>query len=72
MFFFWSMKVSGAEAVVAAASPFVGQQESAILIKPFISHLTDAELHQIMCSGFSTIAGSVFVAYIAIGISPNL
>ena len=72
VFFFWCMGVSGAEAVVAAASPFVGQQESAILIKPFIVHLTDAEIHQVMCSGFSTIAGSVLVAYIALGVSPEL
>lgn len=69
VFFFWSMRVSGAEAVVAAASPFIGQGESAILIKPFVAHLTQAELHQIMCSGFATIAGSVLVAYIALGVN---
>ena len=68
-FFFWSMRVSGAEAVVAAASPFIGQGESAILIKPFVAHLTQAELHQIMCSGFATIAGSVLIAYISIGVN---
>lgn len=68
--FFYTMGVSGAEAVVAAASPFVGQGESAMLIKPFIPHLTDAELHQVMTSGFATIAGSVLAAYIAMGISP--
>jgi CNT family concentrative nucleoside transporter len=50
-FFFWSMKVSGGEAVVAAASPFIGQGESAMLIKPFVPYLTLAELHQVMCSG---------------------
>lgn len=64
------MKVSGAEAVVAAASPFVGQGESAMLIKPYLPHLTSAELHQVMTSGFATIAGSVLAAYISIGISP--
>ena len=48
VFFFWSMRVSGAEAVVAAASPFIGQGESAMLIKPFVEHLTQAELHQVM------------------------
>jgi CNT family concentrative nucleoside transporter len=68
--FFYGMRVSGAEAVVAAASPFVGQGESAMLIKPFIPHLTSAELHQIMTSGFATIAGSVLAAYISMGISP--
>ncbi|KAL9031963.1 MAG: hypothetical protein Q9196_000036 [Gyalolechia fulgens] len=69
VFFFWSMRVSGAEAVVAAASPFIGQGESAMLIKPFVAHLTQAELHQVMCSGFATIAGSVLVAYIGLGVN---
>ncbi|CAG7990641.1 unnamed protein product [Penicillium salamii] len=71
VFFFWSMRVSGAEAVVAAASPFIGQGESAMLIRPFIEHLTMAELHQVMCSGFATIAGSVLIAYISIGVNPQ-
>ena len=69
VFFFWALRVSGAEAVVAAASPFIGQGESAMLIKPFVAHLTQAELHQIMCSGFATIAGSVLVAYISLGVN---
>ncbi|KAF8461593.1 Na+ dependent nucleoside transporter C-terminus-domain-containing protein [Kalaharituber pfeilii] len=71
VFFFWAMKVSGAEAVVAAASPFIGQGESVMLIRPFIPHLTQAELHQVMCSGFATIAGSVLVAYIGMGLNPQ-
>ncbi|OCL08719.1 sodium/nucleoside cotransporter 1 /nucleoside cotransporter 1 [Glonium stellatum] len=71
VFFFWSMRVSGAEAVVASASPFIGQGESAMLIRPFVAHLTQAELHQVMCSGFATIAGSVLVAYIGMGINPQ-
>ena len=40
-----------------------------MLIKPFIAYLTEAELHQIMTSGFATIAGSVLAAYISLGIS---
>ncbi|KAK6431753.1 hypothetical protein LTR95_012083 [Oleoguttula sp. CCFEE 5521] len=71
VFFFWSMQVSGAEAVVAAATPFIGQGESAMLIKPFVAHLTKAELHQIMACGFATIAGSVLVAYISMGLNPQ-
>ncbi|KAI9730700.1 MAG: hypothetical protein M1834_005669 [Cirrosporium novae-zelandiae] len=69
VFFFWLMGVSGAEAVVATASPFIGQGESAMLIRPFVPHLTTAELHQVMTSGFATIAGSVLVAYIAMGVN---
>lgn len=71
VFFFWSMRVSGAEAVVAAASPFIGQGESVMLIRPFINYLTMAEIHQVMCSGFATIAGSVFVAYVGLGVNPQ-
>ena len=40
-----------------------------MLIKPFVAHLTQAELHQVMCSGFATIAGSVLVAYISLGVN---
>ncbi|KAK3903796.1 Sodium/nucleoside cotransporter 2 [Staphylotrichum tortipilum] len=71
VFFFWSLQVSGAEAVVAAATPFIGQGESAMLIRPFMDHLTMAEIHQIMTCGFATIAGSVLVAYIGMGLNPQ-
>ncbi|CAN8103252.1 unnamed protein product [Discula destructiva] len=70
-FFFWTLRVSGAEAVVAAATPFIGQGESAMLIRPFVPHLTLAEIHQVMCCGFATIAGSVLVAYIGLGLNPQ-
>ncbi|TPX12491.1 uncharacterized protein E0L32_006903 [Thyridium curvatum] len=69
VFFFWALRVSGAEAVVAAATPFIGQGESAMLIRPFVPHLTRAELHQIMTCGFATIAGSVLVFYISLGLN---
>lgn len=71
VFFFWSLRVSGAEAVVAAATPFIGQGESAMLIRPFLDQLTMAEIHQIMTCGFATIAGSVLVAYIGMGLNPQ-
>lgn len=70
-FFYWAMDISGAEAVAAAAAPFIGQGENAILIKPFINHLTESEIHQVMTSGFATIAGSVFGAYVALGANPQ-
>ncbi|PKS11168.1 hypothetical protein jhhlp_002929 [Lomentospora prolificans] len=69
-FFLYAMGISGAEAVAASASPFLGQGESAVLIKEFLPLLTHAEIHQVMASGFATIAGSVLSAYIGLGISP--
>jgi CNT family concentrative nucleoside transporter len=47
--------------------PFLGQSENVLLIKPFLAHLTDAEIHQVMTSGFSTISGSVLYGYLAMG-----
>ncbi|KAI0850646.1 H+/nucleoside cotransporter [Daldinia vernicosa] len=71
VFFFWTLRVSGAEAVVAAATPFIGQGESAMLVRPFVAHMTMAEIHQVMTCGFATIAGSVLVAYIGLGLNPQ-
>lgn len=66
------MGCSGSEAVVAAASPFVGQGESALLVKPFVEFMTRSEIHSTMTSGFATIAGSVLLAYISFGIDASL
>ena len=65
------MNVSGAEAVVAAASPWIGQGESACLVRPYVDLMTESEIHLTMTSGFSTIAGSVLGAYISMGVPPE-
>lgn len=70
-FFFWTLRITGAEAITASASPFIGIGESAILIKDLLPFLTRAELHQVMTSGFSTISGAVLVGYIGLGLSPQ-
>ncbi|KAF9038383.1 H+/nucleoside cotransporter [Hymenopellis radicata] len=69
--FFKIMNVSGAEAVVAASSPWIGQGESACLVRPYVDLMTDSEIHLTMTSGFSTIAGSVLSAYISLGVPPE-
>ncbi|KAG6005237.1 hypothetical protein E4U21_000316 [Claviceps maximensis] len=71
-FVFWGLGVSGAEAVVAAATPFIGQGESAMLVRPFIPHMTKAEIHQILTCGFATISGSVLVGYIRLGLNAEV
>jgi len=71
VFFFKTMNISGAEAVVAAASPWLGQGESACLVRPFVDLATPSELHLFMTSGFATIAGSVLSAYINLGVPAN-
>ena len=50
-FFFKLLNVSGAEAVVASASPWVGQGESACMVKPYVNFMTRSEIHLVMTSG---------------------
>ena len=50
-FFFKTMNISGAEAVVAAASPFVGIGEAACLVRPYVDFMTESEIHLVMTSG---------------------
>jgi CNT family concentrative nucleoside transporter len=68
VFFMVILGTSGAESIVAVASPFIGQGESALLIRPFVPYMTKSELHQVMTSGFATISGSVLYAYIQMGV----
>ncbi|KAF9364475.1 hypothetical protein BGX34_001404 [Mortierella sp. NVP85] len=64
-------EVSGVEVVAACAAPFVGMSESAMLVGPYLEHATNAEIHQVMASGFATISGSVFLGLIGFGASPT-
>ncbi|HBQ99100.1 MULTISPECIES: NupC/NupG family nucleoside CNT transporter [unclassified Roseofilum] len=67
----YTLKTSGSETLTAAANIFVGSTEAPLLIKPYVSTTTRSELHAIMTSGFSTVAGGVLVAYISFGIAPE-
>ncbi|MGI9591889.1 MAG: NupC/NupG family nucleoside CNT transporter [Myxococcota bacterium] len=58
------MKVSGAESLCAAANVFVGMTEAALVVKPYLPHMTRSELFSLMAVGMSTVAGSVMLAYI--------
>ena len=59
-----SMRLSGAESLSAAGNIFLGQTEAPLLVRPFISKMTQSELHCLMTGGMATIAGSVMGAYI--------
>ncbi|KAF9154855.1 hypothetical protein BG015_011800 [Linnemannia schmuckeri] len=59
--------ISGVECVAACAAPFVGMSEASMLVGPFVSQMTEAELHQVLTSGFATISGSVFLGLLTFG-----
>jgi len=60
-----TLRVSGVEALAAAANLFVGMIESGIVVRPYLSRMTRSELFSFMVLGMSTIAGSVLVTYVA-------
>ncbi|MGE5658001.1 MAG: NupC/NupG family nucleoside CNT transporter [Actinomycetota bacterium] len=64
-----TMKTSGAETLSCSANIFIGQTEAPLLIKPYVSSMTQSELHAVMTGGFATIAGGVMAAYISFGVS---
>lgn len=58
------MGLSGAESVSAAGNVFLGQTEAPLLVKPYLSKMTDSEILCLMAGGMATIAGGVLAAYI--------
>ena len=59
-------RVGGAVALASAANTFLGQTEAPLLIRPFLSKVTRAELFIIITGGFATVAGSVMAVYATI------
>ncbi|KAF5390477.1 hypothetical protein D9757_005265 [Collybiopsis confluens] len=66
--FFTLMNISGAEAVVAAASPIVGQGDAPCLVRPYMNLMTRSELHLVLTAGYSTVSGTFMIIYISLGI----
>jgi len=71
----WAMRktmgISGAEALSSASSIFFGQVESQFMIRPYMPKLTNSELFCAMTVNMATIAGTVLVAYIGLGMQPT-
>jgi len=64
-----SMRISGAEALSTVGDIFLGMTEAPLLIRPYVARMTESELFAVMSAGMATIAGSVFLAYVAMGVS---
>ncbi|QLB16737.1 nucleoside transporter NupC [Mannheimia varigena] len=63
-----ALGTSKAESMSAAANIFVGQTEAPLVVKPFISKMTESELFAIMSGGLASIAGSVMAGYAGMGV----
>jgi CNT family concentrative nucleoside transporter len=62
------MHISGAEALSTVGDIFLGMTEAPLLIRPYVAKMTQSELFAVMTAGMATIAGSVLLAYKAMGI----
>ena len=58
--------IGGPVGLGAAANVFIGQVEAPLLIRPYVSKLSNKELLILMTAGMATVAGSVMVALISI------
>lgn len=52
----------------AAANIFVGQTEAPLVVKPYISRMSESDLFAVMCGGLASIAGSVLAGYAGMGV----
>lgn len=59
-----TMGTSGAETLSVSANIFVGQTEAPLMIRPFVSKMTNSELMAVMAGGFATVAGGVMAIYV--------
>ena len=62
--FYWTMRLSGAEALSGAANIFVGI-EAAIVVKPYLPKMTRSELCAILACCFGTAASSTLAIYVS-------
>jgi CNT family concentrative nucleoside transporter len=56
------------ESLSAAANIFIGQTEAPLVVKPFLSKMTNSELFAVMVGGLASIAGSVMAGYAGLGV----
>ena len=64
------MGTSGAETLSVSANVFMGQTEAPLIVKPYVSRMTNSELFALMASGFAHISGGMMVVYISYGADP--
>ena len=57
------MGIGGALGVCGGANIFLGQTESPLLIRPYLTQLSRSEFFTVMCMGMATTSGTILVIY---------
>jgi CNT family concentrative nucleoside transporter len=68
----WVTGASRLESTVSAASIFVGMVEAPLAILPYLKKMTHSQLFTVMSCGLASIAGTVLIAYTALGVRLDL
>lgn len=68
----WITGVTRLEGTVAAANIFIGMIEAPLTILPYLAKMSRAQIFVLMSCGLSSVAGTVLVAYAAMGVDLNL
>ena len=63
----WLLRVSKLEGMYSATVIFLGQSEAPLLIGPYLSRLTQAQIFTVVTAGFAAAAGSTLVGYALLG-----
>uniref|UniRef100_A0A3Q1CTI6 Sodium/nucleoside cotransporter n=1 Tax=Amphiprion ocellaris TaxID=80972 RepID=A0A3Q1CTI6_AMPOC len=66
-----TMGTSATESMAAAGNIFLGNTDSPLLIRPYISELTVSEIHAVMTGGFASISGTILGAFISFGVEAS-
>ncbi|MFC1854249.1 NupC/NupG family nucleoside CNT transporter [Candidatus Dependentiae bacterium] len=59
---------AGAETLCAVANILLGQTEAPLLVKNYISSMSDSQIFLVMVSGMATISGAILAVYASLGI----
>jgi CNT family concentrative nucleoside transporter len=62
------LKTSKPESLSATANIFVGQTEAPLVVRPYISKMSQSELFAIMVGGLASVAGSILAGYAGLGV----
>ena len=65
----WVLGVSRIESLVAAASIFLDQTQSSLVVKPYLKKLDKVQFFTIMCSGLASVSGAVLAGYASLGVN---
>ena len=63
-----ALGTSRTESLSATANIFVGQTEAPLVVRPYISRMTNSELFAVMVGGLASVAGSVLAGYAGMGV----